>query len=323
MKKIVIFFLLLLSLYLGSRFSLTWTRPNSTSQSRVVFEIPAGSSLSSVAQILFERELIKDSWSFIIFSKIKGFDKKYQAGDYVLQKNLNFREISDILQHGRSAEIKVTIPEGSTISQIDEILSKLGLSRSGEFERCANFCDLPFEVSFLEGRLFPSTYYVSRKNFNISKFITRLYRNFQVKSVLPLQKEIANSGRSLEQIIIVASMIEREANTEEEMAKISDVIWKRLDEGIHLGIDATTRYELNDWKRPLATKDFAEISPYNTRKNYGLPPTAISNPSIMAMRAAVLPEENDFYYYLHDRSGNIHFSRTNAEHEEKKKRYLY
>jgi hypothetical protein len=93
------------------------------------------------------------------------------------------------------------------------------------------------------------------------------------------------------------------------MPQVADVLWKRLDERIHLGVDATTRYELNDWKRPLYTEDFEKDTPYNTRRNYGLPPTAISNPGLPAIKAAIFPEETPYYYYLHDRKGQIHFAK--------------
>ena len=118
-------------------------------------------------------------------------------------------------------------------------------------------------------------------------------------------------------------MIEREANLDAEMPMIADVLWKRLDEGIHLGVDATTRYELNEWKRPLYTADFQKDSPYNTRKKYGLPPTAISNPGIKAIRAAVYPKKNKYYYYLHDRKGQIHWGKTHDDHVRNKQQYLY
>ncbi len=89
-----------------------------------------------------------------------------------------------------------------------------------------------------------------------------------------------------------------------------------------LGVDATTRYALNDWKRSLTSADFETDSPYNTRKRKGLPPTAIANPGIEALRAAVYPQASDYYYYLHDSSGKVHFSKTLEEHVQNKQKYL-
>jgi UPF0755 protein len=119
-------------------------------------------------------------------------------------------------------------------------------------------------------------------------------------------------------------MIERAAygDSLDEKKQIANVIWKRLDERIHLGIDATTRYELDEWKRPLYTADFALVTPYNTRKTQGLPPTAISNPGIDSLRAAIYPITTPYYYYLHAPNGQIHFAKDYAGHNVNKRKYL-
>ena len=321
MKKIIIIILICVSLYFSARILLVWNSRNSESETRVSFEIPPGSSLNKISQILLEKELIRDSFVFRIFAIWNGFAKEFQAGSYVIQKNLTFSEISEFLQKGKSKEIKITIPEGSTIAQIDQILYKKNLIDKEEFIDCANFCNFTLDIDNFEGFLWPSTYFVNTNNFSVKSFISRLYKNFEVQ-LAPFDKNIKNSKRSKSEIIIVASMIEKEAFTKEEMPKIADVIWKRLDEKIPLGIDATTRYAKKDWKAPLYKKDFETNSPYNTRKKLGLPPTAISNPGIHAIKAAIFPEKTEFYYYLHDKNGQIHFSKTLEEHNRKKIKYL-
>ncbi len=321
MKKLFFFVIFLTGLYFSSRILLVWNAPNSELTTRISFEIQKGSTLSEITEILKTKGLIRDEFVFRLFAKWNNVAEKFQSGEFIVQKNLKMAEISEILQHGKSSEMKITIPEGSTIAQIDSILSRKSLIEPGEFEHCASFCDLNFKVDFVEGFLFPSTYFVNPKAFSAKGFIERLHANFNIK-VASFRSAISNSSRSLSELVIVASMIEREANLKLEMPKISDVIWKRLDEGIALGIDATTRYELNEWKRPLYTEDFETSSPYNTRKNRGLPPTAISNFSVDAFEAALLPEKNDFYYYLHDRNGTIHFATDLAGHNGNKRKYL-
>jgi len=321
MKKLLVLALVFTGIYFSARCLLVWNRPNSDSSTRVAFQIPAGTPLAQISEILAEKDLIRDPLAFRIFAKFKNLDKKFQAGEFVIPRNLTFAEIAEILQHGKSAELKITIPEGSTIAQIDEILAKKSLIAPGEFLRCANFCDLDFRIDSLEGYLFPSTYFVNPEKFSAKKFIARLHRTF-LEKIKPFRREIAESGKTLNELVIVASMIEREANFPEEKPIIADVIWKRLREGIPLGIDATTRYEKNDWKTPLFTEDFAEPTPYNTRKNRGLPPTAISNFSIDSLRSALRPEKTEFYYYLHDRDGKIRLARDLDEHNENKRRYL-
>lgn len=324
MKKFLFFLILVVALFVTARLMMSWTRPNSDSDSRVNFEVSLGSSLSAIANQLEEHELVKDGWSFEWYIRWHRLGSKLQAGEYVVTRNLTFSEIAEILQHGKTEEIRITIPEGSTITQIDALLAKKSLIEAGEFVACTNFCDLGFRIGSLEGSLFPSTYYVNVNNFSSKNFIQRLYKTFRNK-VAPLSTKIQESGHTLNEIVIVASMIEREAfgDSFQEKQKIADVIWKRLDEGIHLGIDATTRYELNEWKRPLYTEDFQSDSPYNTRRKLGLPPTAISNPGVDSLRAAADPLPTQYYYYLHDNSGQIHFGRDLEEHNQNKREYLY
>lgn len=324
MKKFLLIVVLLAGIFVSARLMLSWSRPNSDSDSRVSITITTGSSLSTISNLLEEYELVRDGWSFQWFVRWKKLASALQAGEYVIPRNLTFSEVADVLQHGKSAEIRITIPEGSTIAQIDAILSKKSLIESDDFIACTNFCDLGFRVSSLEGYLFPSTYYVNPKTFTSKKFVQRLYNTFQ-QQTSDLMRKVQESGRTLNEVVIVASMIEREAfgDNLEEKRKIADVIWKRLDERIHLGIDATTRYELNEWKRPLYTEDFDSDSPYNTRRTLGLPPTAISNPGNDSLSAAVDPLATEFYYYLHDNSGQVHFGRTLEEHNVNKREYLY
>ncbi|MBT3349092.1 endolytic transglycosylase MltG [bacterium] len=324
MKKFLLVVALIALVYAGARLHLSWTLPNSDSTARVSVTISRGMSLAKISEILEERELVRDAWSFKIWAKKNKLAAKLQAGEYVITRNLTFAEVAEILQTGKGSELRVTIPEGSTIAQIDEILSKKSLIDPGDFLDCANFCDLGFRISSLEGFLFPSTYFVNPNSFSNKNFIQRLYDTF-LAQIDDLRRDVSESGRTLNEIVIVASMIEREAHgdsfTEKQM--ISDVIWKRLDEKIHLGIDATTRYEIGDWKRPLYTEDFQSDSPYNTRRKLGLPPTAISNPGLESIDAAVHPLDTEFYYYLHDNTGQVHFGRTLDDHNANKRKYLY
>ncbi|NCP67596.1 endolytic transglycosylase MltG [bacterium] len=324
MKKYIFLIIVIMGLYFTSRVLYFWDRPNSEENNRVSFTITPGSSFKSIKNLLIENELIADPFSFEVYTRYHKLRSKLQAGDYVVQKNLTFAELVEVLQSGKSQEIRITIPEGSTIAQIDEILARKSLIEPGDFVVCANTCDLGFEIEALEGYLFPSTYYESVQNFSSKKFIQRLYNTFQ-QQIASLRDDIAASGRSLNETVIVASMIEREAfgSNMVEKQEIADVIWKRLDEGIALGIDATTRYELNNWTTPLYAADLEKNTPYNTRRKLGLPPTAISNPGLDSLTAAANPIETEFYYYLHDSSGNIRFATDLAGHNQNKRDYLY
>lgn len=319
MKKILLLIVLFISLYFTARILLVWDKSNSDDTTRVPFTIERGVGLKTISKNLKERHLIRDDLAFRFYVKWNDLSTKLQAGDYILQRNLTFEDIVEILQTGKSEELKVTIPEGSTIDQIDAILAKKSLIEPGDFKDCTATCTLSFRISNLEGYLFPSTYFVNPNTFSSKTFIERLYKNFNIR-IEGFREDVAKSTRTLDEIVRVASMVEREAfgTNMDEKKKIAGIMWKRLDEKIALGIDATTRYELNEWKRPLYTDDFESTSAYNTRKNRGLPPTAISNFSTDAFEAAVYSEETPYYYYLHDCSGRIHFGATNDEHVENK-----
>ncbi len=324
--KMRILIALLLAILIGGYFfgraALVWDRPNSDSDARVSLTIKPGSSLTTIAEQLSNNELIRDAGVWKWFVKSKGLGNKLQAGDYVIQRNLTFAEITEVLMNGKSEEVRITIPEGYTIKQIDGLLAKKNLVEVGDFEDCTNTCDLGFRVESLEGYLFPSTYYENIQNFSARSFITRLYNTWQ-QQIKPFKADIPGN-RTIEQTMIVASMIEREAfgDSFEEKQMISDVIWKRLDEGIALGIDATTRYAKNDWENPLYTQDFNENNPYDTRRRIGLTPTAISNPGLDSIKAAIYPTETEYYYYLHDNTGQVHFGRNLEEHNQNKYKYL-
>lgn len=321
MTKLLLLIILFTGLYFSARVLLVWNKPNSDAETQVAINIERGTGLEKISQQLYEAELIRDPLVFQLYVKWNDLGTLLQAGEYVISRNLTFQEIAETLQHGKESEIKVTIPEGSTIAQIDEILAKKALIKPSEFEQCTSFCELDIALDNLEGFLFPSTYHVNPKTFEVKSFIGRLHKEFQ-NQIADLRMDMAHSERSMKEIIIVASMVEREAFDDLEMPEIADVIWKRYDKGMYLGIDATTRYEKNDWKTPLYSEDFEKDSPYNTRKRLGLPPTAISNPGLAAIKAALAPRSNTYWYYLHDRNGEIHFAEDLDGHNKNKRQYL-
>lgn len=324
MKKFALLVIVFFGLYMAGRVMLVWDSPYSDSDARVSVTVPQGASLKTISKLLSEKEVLSDPWVFRQFVRKKGMANKLQAGDYVLQQNLTYGELVAQLQAGKGKEVKITIPEGYTISQIDALLAKKNLIKPGEFKTCTMSCEFAFDVESLEGYMYPSTYYENPETFSEKAFVQRLYNTF-LSQIASLKTDISASGRTMDEIVNVASMIERESapgDTDDEMAKISGVIWKRLDEGIALGIDATTRYAKNDWTGPLYTSDFDASKPYDTRRRLGLPPTAISNPSLAAIKAAVSPVETPYYYYLHDKTGAIRWAETYDGHVNNKNLYL-
>lgn len=148
-----------------------------------------------------------------------------------------------------------------------------------------------------------------------------MLNNFNSK-IGELVSDIAQRGYSVHQIVTMASLIEKESRVNSEKAIISGILWKRLEERIPLGVDATVRYALNKWTEPLTINDLKTDSPYNTRERQGLPPGPISNFSFESLKAAINPEASDYYYYLHGNDGQIRYGRTNEEHNDNKRKYL-
>lgn len=255
-----------------------------------------------------------------------------KAGKYQLAAGHSVKETVQKFIAGDvvSDEQFVTYPEGFTLQQVAERTAARGVGTATDFlkqskasifaDRYEFLQDLPAERS-LEGYLFPDTYQIAQDD-QVADVITRLLTNFDNKVGQDLREDIKEHGRTLDEAVIMASLLEREATTTEDMKIIAGVLWKRADEDRGLDVDATIRYALHKWDTPLTAEDLAVDSPYNTRKYRGLPPGPISNPGLRALVAAANPVESDYYYYLTTADGETIFSKTNDEHNENKAKYL-
>ncbi len=296
-----------------------------TTKAKVTITIEKGDNAKNIAKYLKDINIIEDGWVFEWYVKEKKLEKKILAGDFVLEAGINIPKIVDIITN--NTQIRVTIPEGYTIKDIDKLLKSKGITKS--IIGCSINCDFS-DFSFLnldrknplEGYLFPDTYFISKTGFDEKKFLDKLLHNFEDKVYLPNKDLFSSSNRTLDEVVNMASMIEKEALTYDERYIISGILWKRLDEGIALGVDATLRYEASNWETELTYKQLKTNTPFNTRLNLGLPPTPISNPGLESILAALKPRSSKYYYYLHDKNQNIHYSVTNQEHSAKKLKYL-
>jgi len=294
----------------------------------IKFQINKGDTLNVISEKLYIYKIIDKQWVFKWYVQQKNLSQSLQAGTFVINKDNNIPQITDILTGKTVNQLKITIPEGYNIAQIDQLLSNKNLIKSGEFIKCTQTCDFS-EFKFLdqnktnklEGYLFPDTYHIDLNQFQVKILIFNMLTLFE-KKITPYTTDIKHRDYTLDEIINVASMIEKEAIIDQERAMISDVIWKRLESNMFLGIDATLRYEKNNWKTELTNDDIQNNSLYNTRKKLGLPPTPISNPGIKSIKAALYPKKNNYYYYLHDQKKEIHFSKTLNEHNQNVYKYL-
>ncbi len=276
--------------------------------------IEQGQTLFSISHELRDAHVIRAPRLFEIFMIALGAEKRVSDGEYYFGAPVSSLEIA-LRISGRQFGIdkkRVTFPEGFSNKQMAERLSKT--------------FDTFDPVLFLtlakdsEGYLFPDTYGFF-PSVTPDFIVATLKRNFDTK-IAPLESAIAGSGRSLKDIIIMASIIEKEANGENDRAVVSGILWKRFDQGIALQVDAPFIYILGKEGKDLTKADLSTNSPYNTYQHKGLPPTPIGNPGLAAITAAIKPESSPYLYYLHDNDGMIHYAKTYTEHQKNIKLYL-
>lgn len=336
MKKLFIFiFIVVIVWFAINRAYLRNLQPYSTETTRTTFTVAKGTSTAIIAENLKEQKLIKSSWAFSMYARLNGKSGDLKAGTFILNPSMTVEEIVDAISGGKTAEESITIPEGFTVKDIDALLAEKGIIEEGELTKCAQTCDfstfdfLPTDTSKLadrggklEGYLYPDTYYIDVGDFVPKFFLERMLGAFRSKVVNGEAADIKASGRSLHEIVTMASLIEEETRKSSERPVVSGILWKRLDENIGLYVDASNRYILNKPTATITAADLNMDSPYNLRKYRGLPPGPIASPSLGSIEAALKPSSSPYYYYLHGNDGQIHYAVTNDEHNVNRAKYL-
>jgi len=315
MKKIS-FVVILIILIVG--LAAVWWKNGTSAVNRqnpapTIFVIEKGQGIRDVANKLKQENLIKDPVVFFLLVKQLGLDGKIQAGSFRLNQTMTADEIANGLTHG-TLDIWLTIPEGKRAEEIAVILKSIPTYQETWVER----------LSQQEGYLFPDTYLIPR-DADIDQIVSILTNTFESKF-----KEVTtqNTTLSKEEIVTIASLLEREAKLAEDYPMVSSVIANRLDIGMALQIDATVQYALGYseeektwWKKGLTYEDLEINSPYNTYQNTGVPPGPISNPGLSALQAAANPATSDYLFYISDSTGHNHYAKTNEEHNANIKKY--
>lgn len=294
------------------------------------FQIKKGSNLSEVASNLEEKGLIQSAFSFKIYAKLHDLDTDILAGRFLLKKSMSSKEIIELIGDPKEAEFIITIQEGLEIKDIDEKLVELKLIEPGEFTNEVKSFDGWEYYSFLdpeilktldlplEGYIYPDTYFLDPVDFKPHDLIYLALDNFETKFE-DLKDEIKK--HSINEIITMASIIEREVFGLEDRKLVSGILWKRLESGWMIGADATLLYITDDNK--ISSADLEIDSPYNTRKNAGLPPGPIGNPSLESIQAAMYPTESNYWFYLTTLdTGEVIYAHSNEEHNANKVKYL-
>ncbi len=272
----------------------------------VFIKIPEGSTPKQVAKILKNENIIKSENIFLTFVWLARVEKKFKSGTYKFNtKMTSFASLRDII-NGNTYRIKVTIPEGFTAEEIAELLEKKGACNGKKFLEIV-------KNKKLDGYLFPETYFFE-PNFSEEKVIQILKNQFEKVFIDDFVKRAAELKMSKEKIIILASIIEKEAKKDEERPLISAVFHNRLKKCWHLESCATVLYALGKHKDFLTYKDTKVDSTFNTYIHTGLPPSPICNPGIASIKAALYPTETSDMFFVADGSGTHKFSKYAQEH---------
>jgi UPF0755 protein len=287
---------------------------SSTPGKTVEVEIPEGTSMTEVGEILEDEGVIKKALGFRIVSYFQGGDEGIQAGTYQLTTGLSARDALDRMLEGPEVEfITVTFPEGSWLPEFAEKLDEDTDIRGRDFLRVLESGKvksniLPGDSNNFEGLLFPSTYQIIEED--TARSLAQRLVDETEKQLDKVDTSAAEAmGYSKYEILTIASMIEAEAGVSRDRGKIARVIYNRLDRGMALGIDATVIYALGERKNSLTSEDLEVDSPFNTRKVVGLPPTPIGAPGAEAIKAAANPVDGPWLYYvLSDCDGRHAFS---------------
>jgi UPF0755 protein len=343
MKKIIIILLVIIVVAVIGRWNVF--SPASSSAEEKIFVIKKGEGVNEISQHLEEQNFIKSKFVFELYVWYKNLQSKFQAGEHKLRQNMQMMEIISVLTSGgKTNERDIKILEGWNNAEIADYLDREGVVNKDVFLKTTMNYELgirnyefledrPTGASF-EGYLFPDTYRIYKeipdkfldggkdKDYLMAEhIIKKMLDNFDQKFTADLREEIRRQKKTIFEIVTMASIIEKEARGE-DMAMAADIFWRRIDEGIALQSDATVNYATGKYETQPSLDDLEIDSPYNTYKYRDLPAGPIGNPGLEAIRAAIYPKANNYWYFLHAKDGQIIYSKNFEEHRANKARYL-
>lgn len=297
------------------------------------FVIISGQSVQGISQNLKDQNLIRSTFWFKVYLWLTDQTSQLKAGTYQLSSNQNIPEITAILtlMPAPQPSVSITIPEGFSIQQIAERLDKQGAATKDDFlqeiqamsryQQDYDFLQIVPQEADLTGFLFPDTYDFY-KNSQAEIVVKKILDNFADKLDEDMRQDIQAQNKTIFEIIIMASIIEKEVVSDQDRALVSGIFWQRIRDNYPLESCATIAFalDLNKWR--YSDLDLEVDSPYNTYKNIGLPPGPICNPGLSAIKAAIYPQGSDYYYFLSASSGQTVFSKTHEEHINNKVKYL-
>lgn len=342
MRKLLLIFLILITVALIGGWLVFG--PASSDANEKVFVIAKGEKVSEISQRLKEQNFIKNKFVFEVYIWLNNLQSKFQPGEHKLRQNMNFWEIARVLTKASGPEERdIKIIEGWDNREIAEYLEKEGIVEKDVFletiknqEPVGNYGfleDRP-EGATLEGYLFPDTYRIykeipkellgdrDREAALAEHIIGKMLDNFDKKLTAGLREEIVRQKKTIFEIVTMASILEKEVKSDEDRAMVADIFWRRLKAGMPLQADSTVNYATGKSAARASLNDIGIDSLYNTYKYKGLPKGPIGNPGLGAIKAAIYPKSNNFWYFLTTDDGKVIYSRNFEEHKTNKAKYL-
>lgn len=282
--------------------------------SRKIISIRSGQYLSQVAEDFESKKVIKSKFLFKVYVMALSGHKQIQVGDYLFERPESALRIAKRVISGDQGlpKYKITITEGMTVKQIGLTIKK----------SISSFDVDTFYVLAkpYEGYLFPDTYYIYENA--APQFVVDQLRNTFKEKIKTQLLSMQAFGKELKDVIIMASIIEKEAFKMEDRKIIAGILWKRLEIGMPLQVDAPFYYTLGKESSLLTVSDLRTDTPYNTYTNKGLPPAPIANPGLGAIEATVNPTKSKYLFYLSDKSGTMHYAVDHDGHVANKNKYI-
>lgn len=311
------------------------------SEEEVAIEIPMGSGVTTISQILEENEIVKNARIFKYYAKFKN-ESSFQAGNYTMSKAMTLDEIIESLKTGkvyREPVFTLTVPEGLTLVQISEVIEKKTdytaeefmakvtdkafiETMMGEFPQLLTEDILKENIRYaLEGYLYPATYPFYVEKPPLEEIIRTMISSMNTM-VLEYKAGFEERNMTVHQFVTFASLLEEEATASTDRETIASVFYNRLDIDMPLQTDPTVLYSLGEHKDRVLYEDLEVQDPYNTYKNTGLTPGPIAAPGKTSLEATISPSDTDYLYFLADKDGNNHFAKTYEEHLSNVSKYI-
>jgi UPF0755 protein len=342
-KRLAAILVLIALLGFGTSKGVDWwnfnvNTPISSSSHSVPFHIDLGEAPSQIGQDLYTLGLIRSTIAFDLYTRVTNTAPKFEAGSFVLNKNMSLAQIVDALQHGTSDQKLITFPEGFPLREQAKVVETKKIATAAEYLAAAKDPAWASTYTFLpahpgnadapyEGYLFPDTYLIDPAG-GARGLVKQQLDQFGVIFSAGVRAQIAQGtaarpAETIQSIVILASMVDREANavTPTDRGNVCSVYYNRLKINMSLGVDATLLYALGRLTPEPTAAELQLNSPYNTRTHAGLPPGPISNPGKAAILACVNPPQTQYLFYFTDRQGVTHFETNQADFDRDIQKY--